>query len=50
MYLHTCKKATSPQSGDRFLKYTSLIIANETEVVIKKTPNKQKPWTRWLYR
>ena len=26
------------------------VTPNETEAVIKKTPNKQKPWARWLHR
>ena len=26
------------------------ISPSETEAVIKKTPNKQKPWTRWLHK
>ena len=26
------------------------IILDETEAVIKRTPNKPKPWTRWLHR
>ena len=26
------------------------ITADETEAVIKKTPNTEKPWTRWFHR
>ena len=26
------------------------ILTSENEAVIKKTPKKQKPWTRWLHR
>ena len=26
------------------------ITPSEIEAVIKKTPNKQKPWTGWLHR
>ena len=26
------------------------ITPNEIEAIIKKTPSKQKPWTRWLHR
>ena len=27
-----------------------LITANEIEAIIKKSPTKQKSWTRWLHR
>ena len=26
------------------------IIGDKIEAIIKKTPNKQRPWTRWFHR
>ena len=59
-----CNKLDNRNRMDKFLKTYNLpklnqkesenlnrqISPSEIEAVIKKTPNKQKPWTRWLHR
>ena len=44
------RKIKSPKTNQKESETLNRYITpNETEAVIKKSPNKQKPWTGWLH-